>query len=141
MKRRRKMQAFTLIQLVIAVVAIAVVMRVALEFGESRQDHRPQLTQANLGNHGYSKNHQGKVPRPAVEEPDPIVALVPGTKPGETGATSAIGRLLRQYRPLITDEKINELVDTLPPGGDQRIIVILPTAQPAPPADHPKCDW
>lgn len=147
MGHRKTRQAFTLVQLVIAVIAMAVVLRVTLEFGApaKRSGHGPKYI-------AMQKQMTKKIPMKDIDG-EPLEAkplgmfydiqvqsepVIESSQANESG-TSAIIRILRQYRPSISNETIDELVDTLPPGGEQRIIVILPTSYEWLASDEAKC--
>lgn len=145
MTHRQTRRAFTLVQLVIAVVAMAVVLRVVLEFGGTPAQTPEQRTAAALfDKSGVPLLHKGEFHTRDRADQRHVIELVPQSN--SSGTFSAMLSLLRKHRPAITDENINELVDSLPPGptnDDGQVIVILPTSHEP---DHheeyePKCRY
>ena len=141
-------KAFTLVQLILAVFVMAVFIRITLggfDRPMPRYDHA-RSAPSHYRTPWLSKRKKQKeivqevlAAAPATEaEVADAVAVLPydhGELDAERGPLLA--RVLRQYRPMISDLHGDELLDTLPPNVMPRVIVIVPSVEkPETPCDE-----
>ncbi|MEM9414358.1 MAG: hypothetical protein AAGA29_02620 [Planctomycetota bacterium] len=127
-------KAFTLVQLVLAVFVMAVLIRVMFHVGDSPNTYNTHSAATIHGDHGpYLAKHEKQLASLAVtpEAQEEARSLVVPLKPHHLNRERGplLARVLRQYRPLTTDEQVEGLVDTLPPNASPSVIVILPSVE------------
>lgn len=119
-------RGYTFKQLLLAVIALALVVRVVFSAVPAPEEDTVTV-------HPAQKNplvlaEQPSMPKEAPIAPQTdasIIEVMPFNPKGSVPAP-LIASILRQHRPELTDRQADELMDTLPPGAESRMIVILP---------------
>ncbi|XAM01516.1 hypothetical protein OT109_08990 [Phycisphaeraceae bacterium D3-23] len=129
---RARRKAFTLVQLILAVFVMAVFIRIVFHVGDGSDARHTNHDAASYKYHGPYMSKLEKFPHalpafPEVEEATAAVVLP--IKPLDRDRGPLLARVLRQHRPLTTDEQVDGLVDTLPPSASPSVIVILPSVE------------
>lgn len=143
-------QAFTLIQLVLAVIVMAAIIRVALHFenGPAVRTVMPPLVEKNdklMERHnadpGVFKGRflrESLVPEdpcpqtPTLDAPGPSeapTAFIPLRRPVADGQGPLLARVVGRVHPSFTDRQVSDLVGTLPPCETPPTVLILPSTE------------
>ena len=131
-------QAFTLIQLVAAVIVIAVIISAAMHLGDKSVE-RPAATAspnpklALKGEGVVPSNKEHWVGERFVVEHDRPARFTQRRALHEDiadGQGPLLARVVRQIHPQISGQQVDELLDTLPPGESPRLLLLPSTEKP-----------
>ncbi|MFI4860751.1 MAG: hypothetical protein ACIAXF_08740 [Phycisphaerales bacterium JB063] len=141
---RTRRNAFTLVQLVLAVFVMAVFIRIAFHIGDAP---RPRYATAPVHGLKYEGHYLSKIEKtlePMAEVPEVApqrsALFVPfKVVHADSERGPLLARVIRQHHPHTTDEQIDGLVDTLPPSASPSVIVIIPSVEKPETPDAEKC--
>lgn len=129
-RRRKKQPSYKVWHFALAVPAIAVVLQVMLgSLKPLTKEYNPYQTRYASSVNRYFHQHYNRKDKLDPEQQGlPEIEILPLKLRGEmTGPLLA--SVLKEYFPQSTDEQAANLRDTLPPGNNPRMIVILPKDQ------------